>query len=288
MNEREKELRQAAAPRTAGEAWLRFRQKYAALLRVEWAVMLAYRSESLIWMIGSFVQPIISLSVWLSIAGGGTVGGYGANDYIVYFIGVLVVERLSRSWDVWELDSEIRQGTFSAKLLRPFHPMHWSIAQNIVYKLFFAALLVPTWLVLAWIWPALRPAAGGGMIGLAALALLGSNVLRYLIGYEFGLLAFWTNKATAIFALYEGLHLFLAGRIAPLSMFPEALVWAASWFPFYSTVGFPVDLLTGKLAGRPDLIWQGFVQQLVWIAVLIVIFRMQWKRGLAKYSAAGG
>ncbi|WP_159887134.1 ABC transporter permease [Paenibacillus puerhi] len=264
--------------------------KYTMLLRVEWAVMMAYRSESLIWMIGSFIQPIVSLSVWLSITGNGVIGGYSAIDYVVYFIGVLVVERLTRSWDVWELDSEIRQGTLSAKLLRPFHPMHWSIAQNIVYKLFFAVLLIPAWLVLAWIWPALRPAAAAdaGLMGLALLALLGSNILRYLTGYEFGMLAFWTNRATAIFALYEALHLFLAGRIAPLSMFPEPVALIASWFPFYSTVGFPVDLLTGKLAGRPDLIVQGFAQQAVWIMILIVIFRFQWKRGLAKYSAAGG
>lgn len=263
-------------------------RKYAMLIRIEWAVLFAYRSESLIWMVGSFAQPLVSLSVWLSIAGTGEVGGYGAKDYIVYFLGVLLVDRLTRSWDVWELDTEIRQGTLSAKLLRPLHPMHWSIAQNLVYKFFFALLLIPAWLVIAWIWPVFRLPVDGITLLLAALALIGSGVLRFLIGYGFGLLAFWTNRAASIYMLYEGIHLFLAGRIAPLSMFPEPLAQLSMWFPFYATVGFPVDLMTGKLAGSPETIIQGFVQQLFWIVILALVLRWEWKRGLRKYSAAGG
>ncbi|TVY08274.1 ABC transporter permease [Paenibacillus cremeus] len=263
--------------------------QYAMLCRIEWAVLFAYRSESLIWMVGSFAQPLVSLSVWLSITGSGTLAGYNAKDYIVYFLGVLLVDRLTRSWDVWELENDIRQGTLSAKLMRPLHPVHWSIAQNVVYKTFFALLLIPSWAVLAWIWPVFRlETASIGMLMAAILSIFGAGALRFLIGYEFGLLAFWTNRASAMFALYEGIHLFLAGRIAPLSMFPEAIARLAEWLPFYVTVGFPVDLLTGKLAGHPELIRQGFAGQLIWIVILAAVFGWEWKQGLRKYSSAGG
>jgi ABC-2 type transport system permease protein len=265
-----------------------FKQKYAMLLRIEWSVMLAYRSESVIWMIGSFVQPLVSLSVWVSINESGAATGMDNREYILYFLGVLLVERLTRSWDVWELDSEIRQGTLSAKLLRPFHPMHWSIAQNLVYKSFFALVLIPAWLLLALIWPTVRLPVDAAMLGLAAIAILASSALSILIGYLFGLLAFWTQRATSIYMLYEGIHLFLAGRIAPLSLFPSEIALIASWLPFYSTIGFPVDLLTGKLAGQPELIWKGFVLQTVWIVVLGLVYRWEWRQGLRKYSAAGG
>jgi ABC-2 type transport system permease protein len=265
-----------------------FWKKYAMLLKVEWAVMMAYRSESVIWMLGAFIQPLVGLAVWLSISGSGTVNGYGARDYVLYFLGVLLVDRLTSTWDVWELDSSIREGTMSAKLLRPFHPLHWSLSQNLVYKLFFAAIMIPAWMVLAWMFPALRLPAGAGMLGLAALSIGLSSALRFLIGYEFGLLAFWTNRATGLYSLYEGLHLFLAGRLAPLAMFPGWVSKLAEWLPFYSTVGFPVELLTGKWNGHPEVVWRSFLTQAVWLLALAGLFRFLWKSGLKRYGAVGG
>ncbi len=100
-------------------------------------------------MIGSFFQPLVSLFVWMSIAGDGTVGGYSTADFVLYFVGVLVVGRMTGAWDIWHLDNDIRQGTFSNKLLRPFHPVHWNMADNLASKLFWLLLIVPVWTVLA-------------------------------------------------------------------------------------------------------------------------------------------
>lgn len=267
---------------------LQFLRKYDSLVRVEWAIMLAYRSESLIWMIGAFVQPLVSLAVWLSIHESGYATGYSAGQYILYFIGVLVMDRLTRSWDVWELDRDIREGTISAKLLRPFHPVHWSMAANLVYKAFFTLLLIPCWLLLAVFVPALRlPLDALGYVYTLAALVLASNI-RFLIGYEFGILAFWTNKATAVYMLYEGVHLFLAGRIAPLSMFPEAVAEAARWLPFYLTVGFPVELMMGEFAGKHELVAKYMLLQVGWLLLFAVLFRVMWRSGIKKYGAVGG
>jgi ABC-2 type transport system permease protein len=265
-----------------------FISKFIILFKMEWAVMLAYRSESVIWMLGAFIQPLVSLAVWVSISGGGEVAGYSAYDYVLYFLGVMLIERLTRSWDVWELDKDIREGAFSAKLLRPFHPIYWNLASNFVYKTFFAFLMIPGWLILALIFPALRLPIDAAAYGAVLLAVILSSGIRFLIGYEFGLLALWTNRATAIYMLYEGIHLFMSGRIAPLAMFPEWLSEIAFWLPFYPTVGFPVELLMGRLAGQPGAITQGFALQLFWLVVFYALFRLQWRSGLKKYGAVGG
>ncbi|RAP77980.1 ABC transporter permease [Paenibacillus montanisoli] len=269
-------------------ATMGFWRKYMVVFKADWAIMMAYRSETLIWMFGAFVQPLVSLAVWTSLSGTGSIAGYRASDYVLYFCAVLLVDRLTRSWDVYELDSDIRQGTFSGKLLRPFHPIHWSINGNLVYKIFWAALMIPAWLLLALFIPAMRTPAGIGTIGLAVLAIALSSALRFLIGYMFGLLAFWSNRATAVYALYEGVHLFLAGRIAPLSMFPDWVAEAAKVLPFYVTVAFPVDLLTARLAGEPQQIAIGFAQQLGWLMILLLAFRLMWRQGLKRYGASGG
>ncbi|UJF31579.1 ABC transporter permease [Paenibacillus hexagrammi] len=269
-------------------AWQLFWNKYKALCRVEWAVLLAYRSESVIWMAGALIQPLVSLAVWLSISSGGSVAGFNAHDYIVYFLGVLLVDRLTSTWDVWDLDANIQDGSLSSKLVRPFHPIHWSIAQNLVYKMFFAVVLIPAWLVLAWIFPALRLEASPSLYVLAVLAILLSSAQRLLIGFEFGLLAFWTNRATAIYGLYEGLHLFLAGRLAPLTMFPEWVEMTARWLPFYGAVGFPVELLTGKLQGGAGAILPNFAVQFAWLLLLYAVYRWEWRQGIKKFGAVGG
>ncbi|MEI7027455.1 ABC transporter permease [Paenibacillus sp. y28] len=267
-----------------------FWKKYSVLFKLDWAVLFAYRGESIIWLVGAFIQPLVSLAVWVSISSGsgGSVGGYAVRDYVLYFLGVLVVDRLTSAWDVWELDKDIREGTLSAKLLRPFHPIHWSISQNLVYKFFFAVIMVPSWLLLALWFPLFRLPVDIWTLLLAAAAILLASALSFFISYECGLLAFWTNRAVSIYALYEAVHLFLAGRIAPLALLPDWVGFIAKWLPFYATVGFPVDLMTGKLAQNGDAVWEGFAMQFCWLTVLYVLFRVQWKRGLRQYGAVGG
>lgn len=262
--------------------------KYRMLCAAEWSVLVAYRSESVIWMVAAFVQPLVSMAVWLSVSGGGSIAGYAAGDYILYFVGVLVVERLTSSWDVWDLDKDIREGALSPKLLRPFHPIHWHIAQNLVYKSFFAMWMLPLWFLLALVFPTLAVKADGWMLAAAVVSILLSSALQFLIGFGMGLLAFWTNKAVSLYALYEGIHLFLAGRIAPLAMFPQGIAEAAYLLPFYATVGLPVDMLAGRLNANPALAAQGLAVQLFWLIVLLLVLRWQWRSGIKRYGAVGG
>ncbi len=265
-----------------------FFMKYRILFITEWSVMLAYRSETLIWMLGAFIQPLVSLAVWLSISNQKSIGGYDARDYMLYFFSIVLIERLTRTWDVWELDDSIREGTLSAKLLRPFHPIHWSMASNLVHKLFFAMILIPSWFVLAWIFPILRLDLSWSEFGLTFVAISLASMVRFFIGFGFGLLAFWTNRAISLYMLYEGFHLLLAGRLAPLSMFPDWVADYAIWLPFYGTVGFPVELLVGKLSGDSTAIAWGFISQVSWTLIFYFIYRLEWKHGLKKYGAVGG
>jgi ABC-2 type transport system permease protein len=56
------------------------------------------------------------------------------------------------------------------------------------------------------------------------------------------------------------------------------------WFPYM--LAFPVDLLTGAVHGAAVV--QGFVGQVVWLAVWVAAYRVAWTRGLRKYGAVGG
>ncbi len=59
-----------------------------------------------------------------------------------------------------------------------------------------------------------------------------------------------------------------------------------NWLPFRFTINFPVDVLTGRIAGRDTL--AGIAVQLLWIVLLFGISRVVWKHGMRKFVAVGG
>lgn len=255
-------------------------RKYIALLRMKYVEMLVYRLATIVWMTGAVVQPLITMIVWMNIRPS------QSDAFVFYFMALIFVERMTSAWDVWELDREIRHGTFSTYILRPLHPIHWAIAENIVYKGLFLVVLVPFWTVLALFVPALRLDVTGTQMLLFLTALVLGMMLRFLFSYTCGLLGFWITKVTAVYSMMEVVSLFLSGRIAPLSMLPPVLQQWSIFLPFRYMIGFPIDILTGA-ANRADIAF-GFLVASVWVMLLIVALCLLWKAGLKKNQAVGG
>ena len=79
---------------------------------------------------------------------------------------------------------------------------------------------------------------------------------------------------------------FLAGRLVPLALFPPALGPLLEAQPFRYTLSFPLEVVTGALDG-PALL-RGFGWQVAWLVLLIVAYRLVWRRGLRLYGSVGG
>ncbi len=260
--------------------------RYAALVRTAWLVDLQYGAVTVIWLLWGVTEPVVSLGIWWSIAGSGTVGGYGRQDFARYFFAVILVNQLTTSWDAWNIDRWIRQGEMNYRLARPVSPLHEAIADNVAYKARTGLVVLLAWLVVAAIWPAVRMPPDPRRWALAALATVLAASIRFLNGYATGLLAFWTTRATALVELQFGLSLFLSGRIAPLSLLPPTVAGVANvlWFPYM--LAFPVGLLTGAVPDRAIL--PGFAMQLAWAAAWAGLYALIWNRGLERYGAVGG
>ncbi len=260
--------------------------RYGALIRTAWLVDFQYRAAILLWLVWGVMEPAIALGIWWGVAGGGEVGGFARADFARYFFGVMLVNQLTIAWDSWYLDRWIRNGELNFRLARPLNPVHEAVADNLAYKVRAAAIVILLWLVAAAVWPAVRLPLEPARWGLTALAVVLAAAMRFFISYATGLTAFWTTRATAIMELHAGLSLFLAGRIAPLSLLPPVVAGAAVWLWFPYMLAFPVDLLTG--AARGATVWRGFLGQVVWLAFWIAMYRVAWSRGVRKYGAVGG
>lgn len=255
--------------------------KYVVLLRMKYVEMFAYRLATIVWMTGAMVQPLITMMVWMNI------DPHQENAFIFYFAALIFVERMTSAWDVWEMEREIREGTYSYQIVRPFHPIHWAIAENIVYKALFFVILVPVWSILAIFVPALRLGQISGTQWLLFFcALLLGVVIRFLFSYMFGLLGFWITKVTAVYGMFEAMSLFLSGRIAPLSLLPPSVKTLSLYLPFRYMVGFPIEILNGDIRGL-DIVF-GFGWAVAWSLIFMLAVMLLWKAGLRKNQAVGG
>ncbi|MGZ4133559.1 MAG: ABC transporter permease [Tumebacillaceae bacterium] len=259
---------------------------YTRMMKVHWAILLEYKRDTFFYMFGSFIYPLVTLAVWLAISAKGGIGGYGARDFVLYFLMVVFVQRLTSYWDPWEIETAIREGTLANYLLKPSAYIHWRLAENLVYKLFYGVLILVAWAI-AWPFTDLVhiPLTPMFLTEVFVVVLLACTV-RYMFGFSLSLTGFWTTRMMALVNLAEALGLFLSGRIAPFSLLPKWVQASQDFTPFYWLLGFPVDVLTQKVTGAA--VWSGIGMQVLWSALFIGAYFVLWNRGVKKFSAVGG
>ncbi len=259
---------------------------YLQQMRTSFAAMLQYRAALLIWLISQVLEPVIYLVVWSTVsqASGGSVGGYTTGDFAAYFIALMLVNHLTYTWIMHEYEYRVREGTLSAALLRPVHPIHADIADNMASKLVSTPgiLLAAIGLVLIF-HPDFHLVPWAALAFIPAVVL--AFVLRFLVEWSLALAAFWTTRVSAINQMYFLAMLFFSGELAPLSLFPPSIQAIAFLLPFRWMISFPVELLLGHLT--PEQTLTGFAAQALWIGVNYLLLRLVWRAGVRVYAAVG-
>jgi ABC-2 type transport system permease protein len=259
---------------------------YAQQFKVTLASFIQYRAALVIWLIGHVLEPLIYLIVWTTVARStdGSVGGFTGADFAAYFIVLMVVNHMTYTWIMYEYEYRVRQGTLSPDLLRPVHPIHSDIADNVTSKLITLPGMLAIAVILSFVFhPALHliPWAAAAFVPVVLLALL----VRFVVEWTLALAAFWTTRVSALNQMYFMAMLFFSGQIAPLELLPHPVRVVAFVLPFRWTVGFPTELLLGRMSPAQTL--TGVGMQAAWLAAGLVLMRIVWRAGLKVYSAVG-
>ena len=106
---------------------------YAQQFKTTMAAMFQYRASLFIWMIGQVLEPLVYLIVWtiVSNSSGGSVGSYTTKEFAAYFIVLMLVNQITYTWIMYEFEYRVREGILSFALLKPVHPIHSDIADNV-------------------------------------------------------------------------------------------------------------------------------------------------------------
>lgn len=259
---------------------------YVQQFKTTFAAMLQYRASLVIWIISHVLEPLVYLIVWsvVSNSEGGRLGDYSTRQFAAYFITLMLVNHVTYTWIMYEYEYRIRQGMLSFALLKPVHPIHADIADNISSKLITTPIMLAVAAILALIF---KPQAAFSLwsIGLMLPALCLAFLLRFLLEWSLALAAFWTTRVGALNQTYFVAVLFLSGQIAPLSLFPMPVQVVANILPFRWMIGFPVELFLGRLSPAEALVGLGV--QAIWLGIALVLVRLLWRVAVRNYSAVG-
>ncbi len=255
--------------------------------QVNWAEQWQYRANLLMYLLYWLISPIIYLAVWTSIANAkGSVSGLTANDFITYYMTLLVVDQLTSNIIIHIFAYKVQDGSLSSELIRPVHPMLTNtLVNNIAFKALNLLVFIPIWGVL---WLLYQPNFNSVTLTnilLAVPAVVIGFITSFLLTGAITSLAFWTTRVYSIHEFYYAFILLFSGQFVPLQLMPKLVQDIAQYLPFQLFIYFPIQLALGRLA--PEQVAHGFISGAVWFAAALLLFRWVWREGVKRYSAVG-
>jgi ABC-2 type transport system permease protein len=260
---------------------------YQRLWQVNWAEQWQYRANLLMYSLYGLVSPVVYLAIWTAIANSqGSVSGLTANDFITYYLTLLLVDQITGDITIHILANKIQDGTLASDLLRPVHPVLTStLVYNIAFKALSFIVMIPVWLVLVLLFNPNFSRVTPGSLLLAVPALLFGFAINFLLGAIITSLAFWTTRVYAISEFFFALVVLFSGQFVPLQLMPRIIQDAAQFLPFQLFKYVPIEIILNRLP--PETIVRDFISCAVWFVICLLLFRLTWREGIKRFSAVG-
>lgn len=260
---------------------------YKRLWQTNWAEQWQYRANLLMYLLYWLVSPIIYLAVWTTVAHTqGTVGGLTANDFITYYLTLLIVDQLTSEITIHMLAYKIQDGTLSGELMRPVHPILTNtLVNNLAFKALTFMVLIPVWVVL---WILFQPDFSAVTIGSVLLSLPGILIgfgISFLFGAILTCVAFWTTRVYSLNEFFYALVILFSGQFVPLDLMPKIIQDVGQFLPFQMYKYVPIQVILNRLP--LEVVLRDYAAGLVWFVLLLALFRWTWREGLKRFSAVG-
>ncbi len=236
------------------------------------------------------VEPLVMLCVYAALyksAGAGAVlRGWTFSELVQYVAGLLVVRKVLFHNRALDLSTQIFEGRVTKYLVMPMDYFVLAAARFVQYTILQLGVATLTWGIGALVAPAhwLFPASAEAVLGALALVLLGSWC-SFQVYYILNALAFWLDVVWSLLVMAWFVISFTGGALLPVSQMPPAVHAVLQYgFPYWS-MSAPIEVLMGRLDSAD--VARGMVILGVTTALLEVLRRHVWRRGLARYGGAG-
>jgi ABC-2 type transport system permease protein len=252
--------------------------------------MLAYRLRYFTGIVTYVLFVSVHYFIWKAVfhglPAGARINGFTLPEMITY-IGVGWIARSFYFSNIdEEIDELVRTGQISVFLLRPvnFHLMMLSqAAGECLFRILFFS--VPICGAIVMLFPILLPPTVHDAL-LFMLATLSSFLILAEINFLVGLLAFRLKSIQGISRAKYTLVQLLSGLFMPLAFFPDWFRHVVDLLPFKIISYVPLQFYLGKVAAQDTL--AVFLNQLGWLAALILFSHYCFRRAMTRLTLQGG
>ncbi len=223
--------------------------------------------------------------VWAHASSAGQISGFKTDDFVLYYLCMLLLTGFVSSHLMWEIAMEVKEGQFSTALVRPMSFYQVCFFRNLSWRLIRPSLFAPFFVLML---IAYRPFLTHATVHLGP-AFWASLVLGHLVSFclvmSMSMFALFVQEATSVFELYYVPMLFLSGQLFPIAVLPTWARELAGLFPFYYTVGAPSEILVGRVPAESA--WHVVALQAAWAIGCYLVSKIGWQVGLRHYTAVG-
>lgn len=257
------------------------------LIKLSFQLHLTYRAAAIAGLITNIFFAVIRIAILLALYGEQeVVMGMDRREALSYTVlsQALIMYLSLFSWT--DVMKSIHSGEIAMHLLKPVSLFSYWFAQDIGRAL--AALLLrglSLLLICSFFYDLTLPTSLT-QLGLFFLALTLSGVVSFCYRFLSNLAAFWTANARGIIRFTTVLSFLCSGFLMPLRLFPEWLQSIIYLTPFPYMMDSCIEIYLGLLSGGE--IARAFLNQLIWIALLLVANQLVLRRGLRKLGVLGG
>ena len=147
----------------------------------------------------------------------GSVNGFTANDFVTYYMTLLIVDQITSNIVIHTFAYKVQDGTLSGELIRPIHPMLTNaLVNNIAFKALTIMGFIPVWIILFFLYkPDYSHLTLTGIL-IAIPAMIMGFLVGFLLSAAITSLAFWTTRVYSIHEFYYAMILLFSGQFVPL------------------------------------------------------------------------
>jgi len=262
-------------------------KKYLTIAKAEWLDALQNPGEVFLWIILESIPVFIMGSLWIANKNNLSHLSVSPGQLVTYYFVVLMTSRIIGFYFDEHAQVEIRDGTFSKHLLKPFSFPLYLISNNLGGKIFhFFSLYIPVTLLLAFTFRSQIILPSSYNILFFAISLIFAYFISFAISALTATAAFFWEQSLSLIHAHWMLVSTAGGYMLPLFLYPEWLQSIFNFLPFKYLYYIPAAIFTNKLNFQEA--FSSLIYSLTWAISLNIMAYIFWKSGLKRYTSVGG
>lgn len=251
----------------------------------------AYRIVMLFSLITGPLTVLVNYVLWKAIfasTGKAIFGGFTFEQMVTYIAVAHVTWYLI--WDDTEDDliEGVREGNFTAYLLKPLSYMRFAFVKKIGHRTWAVFMEYLPVLIMLGLMFGFQIFKSSNVLWYALMVIIGFITL-FLVNMLLGMFAFWFIRPKGIVWMYRMVARFLYGGFLPLSIFPLAIQKVFFFLPFQFVSYVPAQAFIGRyeLAGVTLQPLETLLYGAFQVFVLYLVVLLFWRISVRKFCGVG-